>query len=65
VRAGTGIAVSVVEGAGSAVIADNVIEGAQNGAILGHRWSEPVTADLALAENSGFPHLTVERNHVS
>lgn len=61
----TGIAVSVVEGAGSAVIADNVIDGARNGAVIGHRWSEPVTADLALAENSGFPHLTVERNHVS
>jgi uncharacterized secreted repeat protein (TIGR03808 family) len=63
-KSGTGIAVSVVEGAGSAVIADNVIDGARNGAVIGHRWSEPVTADLALG-NPGFPHLTVERNHVS
>jgi hypothetical protein len=47
------------------VIADNVIDGARNGAVIGHRWSEPVTSDLALAENSSFPHLTVERNHVS
>jgi uncharacterized secreted repeat protein (TIGR03808 family) len=63
-KSGTGIAVSVVEGAGSAVIAGNVIDGARNGAVIGHRWSEPVTADLAL-RNPGFPHLTVERNHVS
>ncbi|WP_394893374.1 TIGR03808 family TAT-translocated repetitive protein [Mesorhizobium sp. AaZ16] len=63
-KSGTGIAVSVVEGAGSAVIADNVIDGVRNGAVIGHRWSEPVTADLALG-NPGFPHLTVERNHVS
>jgi uncharacterized secreted repeat protein (TIGR03808 family) len=63
-KCGTGIAVSVVEGAGSAVIADNVIDGTPNGAVIGHRWSEPVTKDLALG-NAGFTHLTVERNHVS
>ncbi len=63
-KCGTGIAVSVVEGAGSAVIADNVIDGSRNGAVIGHRWSEPVTQDLALG-NPGFEHLTVERNHVS
>ncbi|HEV2896271.1 MAG TPA: TIGR03808 family TAT-translocated repetitive protein [Pseudaminobacter sp.] len=63
-KSGTGIAVSVVEGAGSAVIADNVIDGTRNGAVIGHRWSEPVTADLS-SGNPGFPHLTVERNHVS
>jgi uncharacterized secreted repeat protein (TIGR03808 family) len=63
-KCGTGIAVSVVEGAGSAVIADNVIDGARNGAVIGHRWSEPVTKDLALG-NADFAHLTVERNHVS
>ena len=61
-RVGTGIAVSVVQGAGATLICDNIIDGAQNGAILGQRWAEPVTGDLALTGNAGYPHLTVERN---
>jgi uncharacterized secreted repeat protein (TIGR03808 family) len=64
-KAGTGIAVTVVEGAGTAVISDNVIDGAQNGAIVGQRWAEPVTGDLASSDSAGYTHLTVERNHVS
>ncbi|TPK86397.1 TIGR03808 family TAT-translocated repetitive protein [Mesorhizobium sp. B2-4-12] len=64
-KAGTGIAVSVVEGAGTAVISDNVIDGTLNGAVVGQRWAEPVTADLTQLSNSGFAHLTVERNRVS
>ncbi|WEX07769.1 TIGR03808 family TAT-translocated repetitive protein [Chelativorans sp. AA-79] len=64
-RAGTGIAVSVVEGGGAATITDNIIEAARDGAIVGHRWAEPVTGDLALRDNPGFPHLTVARNRVS
>ncbi|PDQ20751.1 TIGR03808 family TAT-translocated repetitive protein [Mesorhizobium sanjuanii] len=64
-KAGTGIVVSVVEGAGTAVISDNVIDGAQNGAIIGQRWAEPVTGDLASSGSAGYAHLTVERNHVS
>jgi uncharacterized secreted repeat protein (TIGR03808 family) len=64
-KAGTGIAVTVVEGAGTAVISDNIIEGASHGAIVGHRWAEPVTGDLAVSGNAGYTHLTVERNHVS
>ena len=61
----TGIAVTVVEGAGSAVIVDNVIDGATKGGVVGHRWSEPATGDLAKEGASGFANLTVERNHVS
>jgi uncharacterized secreted repeat protein (TIGR03808 family) len=64
-KAGTGIGVSVVEGTGSAVISDNVIDGTKNGAIVGHRWAEPATGDLASFEKSGFANLTVEQNHVS
>lgn len=62
---GTGIAVSVVEGTGSAVISDNIIDGARDGAIVGHRWAEPATRDLATRKESGFANLTVERNRVS
>ena len=64
-KSGTGIGVSVVEGTGSAVISDNVIDGAKDGAIIGHRWAKTATGDLASLENSGFANLTVERNHVS
>ncbi|CAM5505452.1 hypothetical protein ATER59S_03740 [Aquamicrobium terrae] len=64
-KAGTGIAVSVVEGAGATIIADNVIDGTLKGAILGQRWAEPVTADLALTGNAGYAHLTIERNRAS
>jgi uncharacterized secreted repeat protein (TIGR03808 family) len=64
-KAGTGIGVSVVEGTGSAVVSDNVIDGAENGAIVGHRWAKPATGDLASLGKSGFANLTVERNQVS
>lgn len=61
-EAGTGIAVTVVEGAGAALIADNVISETPNGAIVGHRWAKPATADLAVKNDAGFGHLTIERN---
>ncbi|TGU92060.1 TIGR03808 family TAT-translocated repetitive protein [Mesorhizobium sp. M00.F.Ca.ET.151.01.1.1] len=64
-KAGTGIVVSVVEGAGTAVISDNIIDGVSNGAVVGQRWAEPVTSDLTQTSSSGYAHLTVERNRVS
>jgi uncharacterized secreted repeat protein (TIGR03808 family) len=60
-----GVAVSVVEGSGSAVISDNLIAGAPNGAVIGMRWAEPASGDLARVGAETFPHLTVERNRVS
>jgi uncharacterized secreted repeat protein (TIGR03808 family) len=59
-----GVAVSVVDGAGSAVISDNLISGAINGAIVGTRWAEIVARDL-LRSARAFPHLMVERNRAS
>ena len=57
-KAGTGIAVSVVEGAGSAVISDNVIDGAKSGAIIGHRWAEPRPATSPSAgQRAAIAHL--------
>lgn len=63
-EAGVGITVSVVEGTGSAVITDNVIEKATSGAIVGYRWTEPATGDLALSPTTS-DQLIVERNRVS
>lgn len=64
-RTKIGIAVSVAEGAGAAIIADNLISGAEQGAILGMRWEEVASKDLAVAGAEAFPHLTVEGNRVS
>jgi uncharacterized secreted repeat protein (TIGR03808 family) len=64
-RAPVGIAVSVVEGAGAAVISDNLISGATSAAIRGMRWAEPASGDLALGGADAFPHLTIERNRIS
>ena len=64
-RAGLGIAVTVVDGAGSAVISDNMISGATKGAVVGMRWTETVTGDLALSGADKFPQLLIERNRVS
>ncbi len=59
-----GIAVSVAETAGHAVLADNVIEGQSEGAIRGLRGGLLVTGDLARASAANFPHLTIENNRV-
>jgi uncharacterized secreted repeat protein (TIGR03808 family) len=64
-RAPLGIAVTVVEGAGSAVISDNLISGASSGAVVGMRWAQTATGDLAQSGADRFPHLLVERNRVS
>jgi hypothetical protein len=42
-----GIWVSVVVGAGSAIIANKLISGASRGAILGMKYDEAATEDLA------------------
>jgi hypothetical protein len=55
----------VVEGAGKASIANNIISGFTKGAIIGHRWKEASTGDLALLGNDGHGHLSIERNTVS
>lgn len=64
-KAGTGIGVTVVAGAGSAVITDNVIDGAEKGGIVGFEWTKRVTGDLATEGIGAYSHLTVERNRVS
>lgn len=46
-RTRIGIAVSVVEGAGPALVAGNLITAAEEGAILGMRWEEVATGELA------------------
>jgi uncharacterized secreted repeat protein (TIGR03808 family) len=63
-QAGEGIAVSVAEGAGTAVVTDNLIDGAARG-VVGYRWSQRATDDLAVDGAERFAHLLVERNRVA
>ncbi len=60
-RTTIGIAVSVVEGAGPALIANNLIAESETGAILGMRWTEVGTGELADGAEAP-PGLTLQGN---
>ena len=60
---GIGIAVSVAPGAGAAVIADNLISGAKQGAIVGMEWKKPV-GDLARDGAARYAQLAINGNRV-
>jgi uncharacterized secreted repeat protein (TIGR03808 family) len=62
--AAIGIAVSVARGAGSALIADNVISGVTRGAILGLDGRNVVTGDLAHGGGERYAHLAISGNRV-
>jgi uncharacterized secreted repeat protein (TIGR03808 family) len=59
-----GVGVSVVPGAGSAVIADNIITGARRGAILGMDHLEVVSDDLAKTGAARYAQLAINGNRV-
>ncbi len=60
---GTGIAVTVVKGAGTAVISDNVVQASQRDAIVGYRWLDKATRELN--DTRDWSHLSVSGNHIS
>jgi uncharacterized secreted repeat protein (TIGR03808 family) len=59
-----GIGVSVAPGAGSALVAHNLIAGATTGAVMGMDRDKAVTGDLAREPESRFAQLTVSGNRV-
>jgi uncharacterized secreted repeat protein (TIGR03808 family) len=59
-----GIAVSVVAGAGSALISANVVSQAARGAVVGMDHARPVTGDLTRDAAKGYAHLSVSGNRV-
>jgi len=63
-QAGYGITVSVVPGAGAALIANNLISGTRRGAIVGMEWNKAVTGDLARDGSSHYSQLAINGNHV-
>ncbi len=59
-----GITVSVAPGAGTSLIADNLISGARRGAIVGMEWKKPVTGDLSKGGAARYAQLTINGNRV-
>lgn len=57
-----GCAVSVVEGAGGALISGNLFTDTPGGAVVGFRWNEAASGDLAAADAPRFAHLTIDGN---
>lgn len=62
--AAIGVAVTAVEGAGSALIVANVISATSRGAVVGMNYTEPSTGDLTMDGAAAFPHLRIEGNQV-
>ncbi|MNL77965.1 hypothetical protein D3C87_2042540 [compost metagenome] len=60
-RTPVGIAVSVVDKAGTAIISGNVLDDTPDGAIIGYRWNEAASGEL-IDDASDHPHLTVTGN---
>jgi len=60
-----GVGVSVVPGAGGAVIADNMIASARRGAILGMDHLEVVSEDLAKTGAARYAQLAISGNRVN
>jgi hypothetical protein len=58
-----GVAVSVVRGAGTAVISGNLISDAARGAIVGMDHAKPVTGDLS-QEPTRYANLQISGNRV-
>jgi uncharacterized secreted repeat protein (TIGR03808 family) len=63
--AGSGCVVTVVEGAGTALIANNLFQDVRDGAILGYRWNDKVTGDLLTGGSESFAHLTLTGNRAA
>jgi uncharacterized secreted repeat protein (TIGR03808 family) len=63
-QAAIGIAVSVVSGAGSALISANVVTGFRRGAIVGMDQARAVTGDLAKDGAPPHAHLSIAGNRI-
>jgi uncharacterized secreted repeat protein (TIGR03808 family) len=63
-KAYVGIGVSVVPGAGSVLVNDNMIAETPRGAIVGLDHAKPVTGDLVKDGTSRFPQIVIGANAV-
>jgi uncharacterized secreted repeat protein (TIGR03808 family) len=60
-----GVGVSVVPGAGTALVSNNMISGTPRGAVIGLDHITPVTSDLTQESAQRFAQLTVSGNAVA
>lgn len=58
-----GMMITVVEGTGKALIANNLFEKTPQGAIMGNRWTDIVTGDLTVENDQ--PHLMIANNQTA
>jgi uncharacterized secreted repeat protein (TIGR03808 family) len=63
-NAGIGIGVSVVDGAGTALVGDNLISGARRAAVAGFDHALPVTGDLTREGAARLPQVALSGNVV-
>ncbi|MFZ5689988.1 MAG: TIGR03808 family TAT-translocated repetitive protein [Pseudomonadota bacterium] len=61
---GVGVAVSVVPGSGTALIANNLIADTKHGAVVGMEWDKRVTGDLTKDGVGKYAHVTLSGNRV-
>jgi uncharacterized secreted repeat protein (TIGR03808 family) len=59
-----GIAVSVAPGAGTAIIANNLVSRARLGSIVGMEWTKMVADDLSRAAPERYAQLSIDGNRV-
>lgn len=64
-KTGIGVSVSLVPKERNALIANNVIAEARNGAVVGTEYGKPVTGDLTKAPDARAAGVRVENNAVS
>lgn len=64
-KAPVGIAATVVEGSGHAVIRQNLFSGITEAAVAGYRWIDKVTGDLTKTGAESFSHLDLGENRIS
>jgi uncharacterized secreted repeat protein (TIGR03808 family) len=64
-KARVGCAVTVVDGAGEALIQSNQFSGTSQAAIAGFHWADKVTGDLAKEPSSDYPHLSIAGNQAT
>jgi uncharacterized secreted repeat protein (TIGR03808 family) len=61
-RCAYGVAVSVVQGSGTAQIANNILSECRRGRIVGFERYNAVTGDLAEGADPRFPHISMHGN---
>ena len=61
---GIGVAVSVAQGAGTAMITDNLFADASQGAVVGMEWDKRVTGDMTKDGVGKYVQLTLSGNRV-